>query len=101
MTTIGWFVVAPGDACVEGHFPDAPMVPGVVLLDEVAALLCRRWSGLLVAGIPAAKFTATVFPGQRVEVHCGEPVAGRVEFACTVAGTTVARGAIHCLAAAP
>lgn len=33
------FVIPPDHPCLPGHFPGAPVVPGVVILDEVLALL--------------------------------------------------------------
>jgi 3-hydroxyacyl-[acyl-carrier-protein] dehydratase len=92
----GRFVIAPRDACVDGHFPGMPIVPGVVLLDEVVTL--ARAGGVLagVAEIEVSKFTDAVFPGQEVVVSCAEPDAGRVAFACTVAGRRVALGVLRC-----
>jgi 3-hydroxymyristoyl/3-hydroxydecanoyl-(acyl carrier protein) dehydratase len=101
VTLIGTFFVAPNDACLDGHFPETPVVPGVVLLDEVAALLCSRFSCASVAGIPSAKFTSAVSPGQLVEVYSAEDVGERIEFTCLVAGTTIARGAVRLLAGDP
>jgi 3-hydroxymyristoyl/3-hydroxydecanoyl-(acyl carrier protein) dehydratase len=92
---IGTFVVPPEDACLDGHFPGAPVIPGAVLLDEVAALLCTRWPCASVVGIPSAKFTSAVSSGQRVEVYCSDCVGGRVKFACMAAGSTIARGTVR------
>ncbi len=46
-----------------GHFPGNPVVPGVVLLDEVAAAL-RRHHGRRIAGFSQVKFVAPLLPEQ-------------------------------------
>jgi 3-hydroxyacyl-[acyl-carrier-protein] dehydratase len=48
-----------------GHFPNRPIVPGVVLLDHVAAS-AAAWLGhpLSVAGIKQVKFLAPLLPAQ-------------------------------------
>lgn len=46
-----------------GHFPGNPVVPGVVLLDEVAAALQRRYDRR-IAGFSQVKFVAPLLPEQ-------------------------------------
>jgi 3-hydroxymyristoyl/3-hydroxydecanoyl-(acyl carrier protein) dehydratase len=71
------------------------MVPGVVLLDEMIALILDCLPGMTVTGIVASKFTAVVLPGQVVEVARGPVATDRLDFLCTVAGATVARGTLR------
>lgn len=97
---IGWFVVPPDDPCLEGHFPGSPLVPGVILLDEVIASIEGSQPGLMVAEVTVAKFTGAVLPGQVVEISCDDAAADRVAFACSVTGRTVARGLVR-LASVP
>ncbi len=80
----GQFSIPATHPSLPGHFPGNPVVPGVVLLDEVLALL----PGCTVT---AAKFTQPVLPGQVVAVTWTE-AAGRVSFTCQVAGAAVLRG---------
>ena len=61
-----------------GHFPGQPIVPGVVLLDSVAAALSER--DLTVTGVRKLKFLAPVPPGQPVELRLGEPSGDSVRF---------------------
>ncbi len=49
--------------CLAGHFPGNPVVPGVVVLDEVAATLQRR-HGRRIAGFSQVKFIAPLLPEQ-------------------------------------
>jgi 3-hydroxymyristoyl/3-hydroxydecanoyl-(acyl carrier protein) dehydratase len=67
--------IAADHPALPGHFPGEPIVPGVVLLNEVLHATGRRMS------IPWAKFHAPLRPGEefairienhRFSVHRGE-----------------------------
>lgn len=62
-----------------GHFPGNPIIPGALLLDEVARVIGG------VTAIRAAKFFRPVRPGESLRVDW-EEVAGGVKFACHLAG---------------
>ncbi|HYY14025.1 MAG TPA: hypothetical protein VE758_06285 [Chthoniobacterales bacterium] len=47
-----------------GHFPRAPIVPAVVILDEVVTALNEWRPDSRVVGIPVVKFLAPLRPGQ-------------------------------------
>ena len=47
-----------------GHFPSAPLVPGVVILDEVIAALAEWQHNSQLSGIPVVKFLAPLKPEQ-------------------------------------
>jgi 3-hydroxyacyl-[acyl-carrier-protein] dehydratase len=75
-----------------GHFPGAPVVPAVVLLDQLLSDLERRLGrALSIAGLARAKFLSPLLPEQfaccEVEIE-GARLAFRVEHA----GQVVARG---------
>ncbi len=61
-------LVPPDHPSLPGHFPGNPLVPGVVLLDEVLALAEARRPGTL-RSLPAVKFLAPVRPGERLRVR--------------------------------
>lgn len=64
------FRVAPDHPALPGHFPGNPLVPGVVVLDRVAAALRAR-GAMSLAGFSQVKFTATLKPGEdaRIELN--------------------------------
>ena len=93
MTPAGRFIIGPDHPCLSGHFPGSPVVPGVVLLDEVLAAILATRPGHRVAGLPSVKFTRPVLPGQEVEISCNA-AADRVAFVCVANGAEVARGAV-------
>ena len=76
-----------------GHFPGHPVVPGVVLLDCVAAALAR-WRGARIAALPQVKFTGPLLPEQEAELVLS--AAGTsVRFTIVRAGVTIVSGSIE------
>ena len=77
-----------------GHFPGAPIVPGVVILDEVVAALAEwRKDGQLTC-IRAVKFVLPLKPEQPFTI-CLTAVKGaktEVDFCCRVDGRMVVEG---------
>jgi 3-hydroxymyristoyl/3-hydroxydecanoyl-(acyl carrier protein) dehydratase len=56
----------------EGHFPDAPLLPGVVLLAEVLeAVISAGWAAPVQ--IASAKFLAPVRPGSTIVIELAVP----------------------------
>lgn len=61
--------VSPDHPALPGHFPGAPIVPGVLLLDRV--LDCAEcWLGYPLAptGLAHVKFLAPLLPGEEAEL---------------------------------
>jgi 3-hydroxyacyl-[acyl-carrier-protein] dehydratase len=63
------FRVGAEHPALPGHFPGRPVVPGVVILDEVIAC-AERWLGreLAVTGLPQAKFVGVLEPERDARV---------------------------------
>ena len=51
-----------------GHFPGRPVVPGVLLLDEVQHAI-ESATGLVLVQLPMAKFLSPAVPGDVLELE--------------------------------
>jgi 3-hydroxyacyl-[acyl-carrier-protein] dehydratase len=79
-----------------GHFPGHPIVPGVVVLDEVIETLKRQYGGeLLVTELPAVKLSSPLRPEETLVITIESVDAGRAAFTCQVGSRLIASGSIH------
>jgi 3-hydroxymyristoyl/3-hydroxydecanoyl-(acyl carrier protein) dehydratase len=78
-----------------GHFPGNPIVPGVVILEEVLVALSEKMGNTRVVGFPSVKFLSPLPPGQPFTVQFARSDKGRVKFVCTTGGHAFARGVIE------
>jgi len=93
-------VIRADHPSLPGHFPDMPLVPGVVILDEVLAAL-REWrSDCRMTTIRTVKFLAPLKPEQRFLVSlCTRDEDGReIDFCCRCADRVIAEGRLVCQA---
>jgi 3-hydroxymyristoyl/3-hydroxydecanoyl-(acyl carrier protein) dehydratase len=81
--------IASTHPALPGHFPGNPIVPGVVLLDRVAAALER--SGARLARIGVVKFLAPLKPDEDSTLAIARDGA-RVSFRIDRGGTPILRG---------
>ena len=78
--------------CLAGHFPDRPLVPGVVILQRAVAELARALPGRRIVGIPQAKFLSPLAPGEAAQLNLEWTDGGRVKFECCVGERRIATG---------
>ncbi len=79
-----------------GHFPGHPIVPGVVLLNEVIETL--RWglaASPTVTGLPMVKFSSPLKPGEVVAIQVDQDAPASATFTCRVDGRLIASGVIE------
>lgn len=86
------FAIAADHPALPGHFPGAPLVPGVVLLDRVAAAARAAFGVGPLSALPRAKFAAPVLPGDQVRIAFAPRDASRIGFSCFVGDRLVASG---------
>jgi 3-hydroxymyristoyl/3-hydroxydecanoyl-(acyl carrier protein) dehydratase len=83
--------IAEAHPACDGHFPGAPVLPAVLLLDE--ALCAWEKASKTPPGswsVQAAKFTAPVRPGQTLILEHEPAAGGAVRFRFTREGCTPA-----------
>jgi predicted hotdog family 3-hydroxylacyl-ACP dehydratase len=83
--------ISPAHPALPGHFPGAPVVPAVVLADQIAGAL-ERAVGKPVYSIRQLRLLGLIEPGHRVEVDYQEKTPDSWRLTCKVAGQLVAKG---------
>ena len=80
-----------------GHFPGAPIVPGVVILDEIVAALAEWQNDCQLTVIRAVKFLAPLKPEQPFTIclSTGENGADDVNFCCRVKDRVIVEGRLQ------
>jgi 3-hydroxymyristoyl/3-hydroxydecanoyl-(acyl carrier protein) dehydratase len=87
------FVVDPSHPCLPGHFPGAPVVPGVVVLEHVVAAIEAVHGPLGASSLPQVKFVQPLLPGEPAEVAL-EGEAPRWRFRVLRGATLIASGEV-------
>ena len=80
-----------------GHFPGAPLVPGVVILDEVIAALAEWRQNSQLNGIRMVKFLAPLQPEQAftISLSLKNEHAAEVKFCCRVEDRIIVEGQLE------
>jgi len=87
-------LVSATEPYFSGHFPERPLVPGVLMLEMLAQaggfLEAEPLGGqaIFLAGVQDARFKAPAFPGDRLTLE--------VHFEATFAGMTRIQGTVSC-----
>ena len=76
-TAVGHYRVRGDEYFLRGHFPDNPIVPGVILCEMLAQSACVLMQGAMrkgelpvYTGLNNVRFRAPVRPGDLVETQC-------------------------------
>jgi 3-hydroxymyristoyl/3-hydroxydecanoyl-(acyl carrier protein) dehydratase len=63
------FRIPPTHPCLPGHFPGQPVVPGVLLLEQVLAAIEAAHGALPALRLPQVKFARPLLPGEEARVE--------------------------------
>ncbi|HXA48246.1 MAG TPA: hypothetical protein VNW52_11500, partial [Burkholderiaceae bacterium] len=90
-------IVSVDHPALNGHFPDNPIVPGMLLLSEVTELAARSHR---ITGIKQAKFHAPLRPDQAYTIKLDQATRGSVKFVIMHEQVMIASGLLQCEAPA-
>ena len=88
----------PGDhPSLPGHFPDTPIVPGVVILDEILAALLQWRKDCRLNAIRTVKFLMPLNPEQpfRISFSADDKGAREVNFCCRTEDRIIVEGRLE------
>jgi 3-hydroxymyristoyl/3-hydroxydecanoyl-(acyl carrier protein) dehydratase len=95
MSTV-YLSISPLHPAFAGHFPGAPIVPGVVLLDEtLRALKAAAGDGTFSCEISATKFHSVVQPGEALTLEHEPGPDGSIRFVIRSPERMVASGRLR------
>ncbi|MGH8556945.1 MAG: hypothetical protein ACRESZ_05680 [Methylococcales bacterium] len=88
------FQISSEHPCLKGHFPDEPVVPGVVILDMVR-LTTHEWkSATRIKAFSAAKFYHSLYPDEPFTVTLTETGILSLRFVCHRGDQKLASGSL-------
>ncbi|MDO9165738.1 MAG: hypothetical protein Q7U13_06495 [Rhodoferax sp.] len=87
--------IDPGHPAFAGHFPGAPIVPGVVLLDEALhAIACATGVSLAACELRSVKFLSPLAPGVAVVLASEVLATGAIRFEILADQRKIATGSV-------
>ena len=89
--------ISAGHPSLPGHFPGAPVVPGVVILDEIFTALTEWREDSQVTSIHIVKFLVPLKPEQPFTIYlsAGQDAEGEVDFSCRVEDRVIVEGRLQ------
>lgn len=80
-----------------GHFPGSPIVPGVVIINEViTAVTEKKGKEINISSIPSIKFLNTIGPEEEFEIKLTEKDSGKIVFSVFSDEKKILTGSLIC-----
>ena len=96
MTYKRTLAISKDHPALPGHFPGHPVVPGVVVLDEVIETLGEQYGQrLVVTGLPSVKLSSPLLPEELLTITIEPEDSETAAFTCRVGNRLVASGSIR------
>lgn len=86
------FSIRADHPSLAGHFPDQPVVPGVVILQQVENALKSWQDGSVILAWPQVKFVRPLLPNSSCKVELTPSGKQQVKFKCSNATAVIASG---------
>lgn len=77
-----------------GHFPGNPVVPGVVLLEEILTAISSWRPESRIQGFHTVKFLRPISPGLLFTIALRMPAPERISFVCSTDGVMLNTGMV-------
>lgn len=77
------FIIKNTHPSLKGHFPGNPIVPGVVILDEVIQIIKTVKPDFTIKTLPIVKFTQPLLAEQTVLVEIKQKTDTAISFSCS------------------
>jgi len=86
------YLIGSEHPCLAGHFPDDPIIPGVVLLDYVNEFIKQHFPESTVSMISQAKFHQPLRPNEEFVIHLEKISPDGFKFECLKNAEKIASG---------
>jgi len=86
------FIIQSTHSSLKGHFPNNPVIPGVVILDEVFNIIKTSKPEFTIDSIPMVKFIHPLLPEQKVIVEIKNKNETVINFSCSHNNTKLVTG---------
>ncbi len=93
------FSISEQHPALAGHFPGNPLVPAVVLLDELLSETAAIYPELMIHGFKQVKFLKPILPEEQIRVHLKSIRIGSIGFQAYRNEDMVFSGELSCEAA--
>ncbi len=88
-------IIDAAHPALPGHFPGQPIVPGVVLLEQVLRAATRAGIDAMVNLLPQVKFSEPLLPAQPFTIRLRSDRPERWRFECVREGRLIASGLLQ------